>query len=163
MLIGRQFEASLDFGSLQDLIVFAAHHIGQSCQVGQDGSCAILPIEAQQNTFFRVVMSLSVAVYGRDGPTQFCPVFPVAGVSKRAEKLMRMRLQNRGPAPHDFPSLASGVAGSTQRTQTPLGGRSICRLGQGALTGCLACSIHIEDKVAVPLPVEQPAWLLLFS
>src|SRR5712692_7914798 len=86
VLIGRQFEASLDFGSLQDLIVFAAYHIGQSCQIGKNGPCAIWRIEAQQNTFFRVVMDLSVAVYGREGPTQFWPVFPIAGVSKRAEK-----------------------------------------------------------------------------
>jgi hypothetical protein len=30
------------------------------------------------------------------------------------------------------------------------------------LAGCLARPIHIKDEEVVPLPVEQPAWLLLF-
>ena len=101
-------------------------------------------------------------MYGRDGPTQFCPVLPIARVSKRAEKLMRMRLQNRGPAPHDFPSLAPRVARGAQWTQTPLGSRPIRRLWQGALARRLTGAIHIENEVVVPLPVEHPAWMLLF-
>ena len=43
LLIWRKFQASLDLGPLQDLIVFATHDIRQSCQIGQDSSRAILP------------------------------------------------------------------------------------------------------------------------
>ena len=157
VLIGRQFQANLDFSAFQEMIGFAAHHKRQPSEISEDGSRAILPVEAQQNTFFSVVMGLSVALYGRDCPTQFCSVFPIAGVSKCAEKLMRMRLQNRGTAPHDFPPLASGVAGSTQWTQTSLWSWPICRLWQSPLASCLARPIHIKDEVVVPLPVEQPA------
>ena len=69
---------------------------------------------------------------------------------------MRMSLQNRGTAPHHFPSLASRVTRSTQRTQTPLWSGPILCLRQGPLASCLTRAIHIEDEVVVPLPVEQP-------
>jgi len=92
VLIGRQFQASLDFSAFQEMIGFATHHKRQPSEISEDGSRTILPIEAEQNTFFRVVMGFSVALHGCDGPTQFGSVFPMAGVSKRAEKLMRMRL-----------------------------------------------------------------------
>jgi hypothetical protein len=85
------------------MIGFATHHKRQPSEISEDGSRTILPVEAEQNTFFKVVMGFSVALYGRDGSPQFCSVFPIARVSKRAEKLMRMRLQNRRTAPHDFP------------------------------------------------------------
>jgi hypothetical protein len=99
---------------------------------------------------------------GRDGPTQFGSVFPIPSVSKRAQKLMRMGLQDRGPGAHDFPPFTPGVAGGTQGAQTPLWGRPILCFRQGALAGRLTRPIHIEDKVMVPLPVEHPAWLFLF-
>src|SRR5258708_16623737 len=104
---------------------------------------------------------LEIALHGRDCSTQFRPIFAVAGVSKRAEKLMRMGLQDRGTAPHDFPSLASSVARCAQGTQTSPWIWPICRLRQCALAGCLACPIHIEDKEVISLPVPQPSWLLL--
>ena len=111
VVIGRQVQASLDLGPLQDLIVTATHHKRQSGQISEDGSCPILSIKAQQNTFFGRMMRLEVALNSHYSPTQFCSVLTVARVSKRPEKLMRMRLQNRGAAPHHFPSFAPGVAG----------------------------------------------------
>jgi hypothetical protein len=47
VLIWRKFQASLDLGPLQDLIVFATYDIRQSCQVSEDGSRAVLPIQAR--------------------------------------------------------------------------------------------------------------------
>ncbi len=47
VLVCWQVQTSLHVRSLQDLIVFATHDIGQSCQVGEDGSRAILPIQAR--------------------------------------------------------------------------------------------------------------------
>src|SRR2546423_11888615 len=153
MLIGRQGQASLDLGPLQDLRVFPTHHKRQPGQVGKNSSSAILSVEAQQNPFFGMVMRHKIALNGRDGPTQFGTVFPIAGVSKRAQKLMRMRLQRRGPAPHNFPSLASGVARSAQRAQTPLWLRPIRRLRQSPLAGGLTCAIHVKDDPPTSLSV----------
>src|SRR6266699_6103360 len=108
MLIGREFQASLDLSALQELIVTAPHDKRQSGQVGKDGSRAILSVEAQQHTFFRVVMGLAVALNGRHCPTQFGSVFP---------------------------TFAPAVAGGTQRAQTSLGSRPIRRFSQGTLAG----------------------------
>src|SRR6266849_1411127 len=102
-------------------------------------------------------MGLSVALDSRDGPTQFGSVFPIPSVSKRAQKLMRMGLQDRGPGAHDFPPFTPGVAGGTQGAQTPLGGRPILLLAPGQLAGRLNRPIPIQNKVMVPLPVEHPA------
>ncbi len=44
LLIGRKFQASLDLGSLHNLLSFAPDHRRQSCEIG---SCAILPIQAR--------------------------------------------------------------------------------------------------------------------
>src|SRR5207302_2553443 len=123
------------FSAFQELIVTTTHHKRQPGQISEDGSRPILPVETEQNTFFRVVMGFSVVLYGRDCSPQFCSVFPIAGVSKRAEKLMRMRLQNRRTAPHDFPPLASGVTRGTQGPQAPLWIWPIRRLRQSTLAG----------------------------
>ncbi len=49
LLIGRQVQAALDLRSSQHGVVFAAHHIGEARQIGKDSSCAILPIQPQQD------------------------------------------------------------------------------------------------------------------
>ena len=102
-------------------------------------------------------MSLKRALNARDCLTQFRSIFPIAGVSKRAEKLMRMSLQNGGAAPHHFPSLASGVAGCAQGAQAPLWNWPVGRLRPRARARCLACAIHIEDKEVIPLPIKHTA------
>src|SRR5258708_35032220 len=73
-----------------------------------------------------------------------------------------MGLQDRGTGTDDFSSLAPCVARGTQRTQAPRWRRPIRGLRQGALAGGLARAIHIEDEEVVPMPVEQPTWMLLF-
>jgi hypothetical protein len=83
LLIGRQFQAGLDLRSLHNLIVFATHDRGQPCQIGEDGSRAILRPDGQDGTRFGVVVNLEVALNGRHRPTQFCSVFAVAGIAKR--------------------------------------------------------------------------------
>ena len=92
MLIGRQIQTRLDLGSLQEVILFAAHHKRQSGQIGENRSRPILSIQAKQNTLFGVVMGLSVALNDRDSPTQFCPILSVPRVSKRGKPLMCMGL-----------------------------------------------------------------------
>lgn len=89
-LIGRQVQASLDLSSLQDLIVFAAHDICQSRQIGENGSCPILSIQAHQHTLFGMLMRLTVGLDSCDCLAELCSVGTVARVSKRAEPLMGM-------------------------------------------------------------------------
>src|SRR5258708_16388479 len=75
---------------------------------------------------------------------------------------MSMGLQNGGTCAHDFPTFASGVAGSTERTQPTLRCGPIRRLRQGALAGCFSCPIYIEDEPVASLAIPQPCHLLLF-
>src|SRR5205807_688762 len=162
MLIGGQFQASLDLGSLQDLIVTATHHKRQPSQIGKDGSCAVLPIEAKKGTRIGMLVRFEVALDRCHCPTQLCPVFTIPRISISAEPLMGMGLQDRSASSHDFPALAPGVAGGTQRTQAPLSSRPIWSLGQGPLAGCLARPINIEDQPLSPCSICQPACLLFF-
>ena len=115
MLIGGQFQASLDLGSLQDLIVTATHHKRQPSQIGKDGSCAVLPIEAKKGTRIGMLVRFEVALDRCHCPTQLCPVFTIPRISISAEPLMGMGLQDRSASSHDFPALAPGVAAFTGR------------------------------------------------
>jgi len=92
VLIWRKFQASLDLGSLQDLRVFATHDIRQSCQIGEDGSCPILPIQAQQSALCGVVMRFEVASDDCHRPTELDPVLAIARIPKSGKPLMRMSL-----------------------------------------------------------------------
>jgi len=74
VLIGGQFQASLDLGSLYKLRVFPAHHKRQPGQIGEDSSRPILSVEAQECMLLGMVMCLEIALYGRDGSTQFYTV-----------------------------------------------------------------------------------------
>ena len=153
VLIGRQFQASLDLGSLQDLLVFATHDIRESCQIGEDGSRAILPIQAQHGTLFGVIVRLEICSNGRHCSTQFCPVFAIARISKSADPLMRMSLQYCGARSHDFSTFAPGVARGADGAQATLGRGSIWRLWQGSLAGGLTCAINVEDNPPTSLSV----------
>src|SRR5437667_8880826 len=95
-------QAGLDLGSVKEPIVFASHDIGEAGQIGEDGTSAILPIQAQQGTLFEVVVCLEVALDGCYCPTQFYPVLPIARISKSSNPLMRMSLQDRGTRSHHF-------------------------------------------------------------
>jgi hypothetical protein len=84
-------------------------------------------IQAQQHALFGVVVSLAVGLDSCDCLTEFRSVRAVAGVSKRAEPLMGMSLQNRCASTHDFPAFASSVARGAEGAQTahgrwPIGG-----------------------------------------
>jgi hypothetical protein len=50
LLIGGQVQARLDERLVKHLIVFATHHIAEACQIGKDGSGAILPIHTEEGT-----------------------------------------------------------------------------------------------------------------
>ena len=162
LLIGRKFQASLDLGSLQNLIVFAPDHIRQSCEIGEDGCCAILPIQAQQGALLGAVVRFEVVSDGRHCPTQFCPVLPIARIAKSGQPLMGMGLQDCGAGAYDFPSLASRVARSAQGTQAPRWRWPICGHRQSLLAGRLARPIDVEDEEVISLSVPQSTCLLFF-
>src|ERR1051326_7770174 len=48
LLISREMQTALDLGSIQDGVIFAAHHEGEICQIGDDRPRPILPIQSQQ-------------------------------------------------------------------------------------------------------------------
>jgi hypothetical protein len=58
-------------------------------------------------------MGRQVPTDGRETPTQFLPVSPVALVPKTAEPLEAVSLADDGPRPYHLPSLATPVTRST--------------------------------------------------
>ena len=79
--IGGQVQARLDERMIEHGVVFAAHHKRESCQIGDDGSRAILPIQPEQGTFLREMMRLQIAPDGPERLTQFLPIQSVAFVA----------------------------------------------------------------------------------
>jgi hypothetical protein len=73
LLIGRQMQAALHLWKVQHAVVFAACHRAEACQIGQDGSRAILPIQPQHDSLLGQVMSLAVEPYRGHRPAQFVP------------------------------------------------------------------------------------------
>ena len=48
LLIGRQMQAGLDLSPLKQLVIFAPHHIQESCEICHNRHRTILPIQSQQ-------------------------------------------------------------------------------------------------------------------
>jgi hypothetical protein len=90
LLIGRQMQAMLDLRSIQHGVVFAAYHRGETCQIGKDGSRAILPIQPQHDSLLWQAMGLAVELNGGHRPAQFLPIEPIARVGEGAEPLRGM-------------------------------------------------------------------------
>ena len=81
--------------------------------------------------------------------SKFAPVIPIARPPKRAEKLMRMRLEHHCTRPHHFSSLAPLVARRADVVETPMGSRQCFCLRQRSLARGLSRTIHIDYE---PLP-----------
>lgn len=96
------------------------------------------------------------------GSTPFSPLLSVARGAKRAEPLVGRSLERGGRRADDFLSLASGVTGSTERTEARRWRWPISGHRSGALTGRLARPIESEDDALLALPIPPPAWLFLF-
>ncbi len=161
VLIGRQVQARLDVGAIEDAVVFAASDIREIVHIADDRPGAILAIEAQQCSLGGKVVGLEVRLDGRLCSAQFLAILSIARVAKAGHPLMGMHLQDRRARANDFPSLASGVARRAEGTQTPLGRRPIRRLRERPLTRCFTCPINIEDEPAVPLPIPESGCMLL--
>jgi hypothetical protein len=93
--------------------VFPTGHKHEPSYIGEHGPVAVLPVEAQQRTFWWKVVGRQVPTNGGDPLAQFLAISPVPTVAKAAEPLITVRLRHRCPRPDHFPSLAAPVARST--------------------------------------------------
>jgi hypothetical protein len=150
-LIGRQMQASLDLGVVQHRVGFAPCDKAVSGQTGQDRARSVLPIQPQQGAFLRNVVRLEVLLDGLDRPTQFLMKMSVAWITETAEPLVTVGLPHGSARADDFPTLAAGVAWSTDVLQAPLWLRQVLPLWQGALAGSFTCAIDIEGQPTPPL------------
>ena len=75
-------QPEFDLKLLKQLIVFPTHHEREACQVGYDGSGAILAIQPQQRPFLRKLLRLQIGLKSCHCATQFCPVLAEALVAK---------------------------------------------------------------------------------
>src|SRR6266516_8075756 len=80
---------------------------------------------------------------------QVAAVVPVARRSERAEKLMRMCLENHGSGTNHFPALAPSVARRADLIKPAMGRGQAVRLRQCSLTSRLPGPIDIDHQ---PLP-----------
>ena len=75
-------QPEFDLRLLKQLIVFPTRNAREACQVGYDGSGAILAIQPQQRPILRKLLRLQIGLDSCHCPTQFCPVLAVARVAK---------------------------------------------------------------------------------
>ena len=91
----------------------------------------------------------------RDGPQQFSSVIPIAWPTKRAQKLVCMRLEQDRAGAHDFSPFTPQVARSANLVEATMGGGQRLHLRERTLTGGLSRPIHIHDHPLLTRPVEQ--------
>ena len=125
MGIGGQVEPCLHGRVIQHGVVFAPYHEAEAIQICHDGPSAVEAIQPQQRTRLRQAVRSQIATDGPQRGCQFLAVLPVASVSETAEPLRGVGLRNDGASADDFPTLAPGVASSTDLIQPTLGGRQI--------------------------------------
>jgi hypothetical protein len=111
----------------------------------------------------RLAVRREIAMEDPQDECQFLAVLPVASVAETTEPLRGVGLQNDRAGPDNFPTLAPGVASSTDLIQPPLGRGQILPLRQGSLASGLACAIDIEDLPLSACSIQQFASLLLFG
>jgi hypothetical protein len=165
-LIGRTTQPLLDTRLLEEVIGFAPHYHGWSrflsylCrkQVRQGSGIAIQAIEPNDHVGERKRNPRSIGRNHAARPPQFVAIQAIAGVSKGAQKLMGVRLQDRGPCSHHFPALASQMSRSTHPVKAAMGRRQVWGCRQSALAGSLFGAIHIDEQPASLQPVPESSW-----
>lgn len=86
---------------------------------------------------------------------QLPAIIPVPWPPKRAEQLMRMRLEDHCTRANHFSPLPPLISRRADLIEPPMGSRQGVHLWQRTLTSGLPCSIHIDHQPLCPLPVEQ--------
>jgi hypothetical protein len=90
LLIGWQMQTALDLWPIYYGVIFPAHDEREVCQISDDSSRPILPIQSQQGAARRKMMGLQIPPNGSQRPAQFLPVESIAFVAKTAEPLGAM-------------------------------------------------------------------------
>src|SRR5215472_13913785 len=78
-------QPALDRLPIQYGVIFAAHHEREVCQINDDGSCPVLPIQPHQSEAVLKLVSLKVASESAEPLTQLLTVASIAPVAETAE------------------------------------------------------------------------------
>ena len=106
---------------IQHGVVFATHHEGEACQIGEHRPGAILPIEPDQRALLLQLVCCQVPTDGCQSLAEFFSVEPVAAVPKRTEPLIAVGLADHGARTNHFSPFAPGVASRTDIIQSARG------------------------------------------
>src|SRR6266568_1436989 len=147
----------LDHLQIQETVVTTSgNHAKTSGEHIDEGSCvAIESVETKQHGSSGKGKLCGIASDHRDGPQQFPAVISIAWSSKRAEKLMRMRLEQDRTGTHHFSPFAPLIARRADLIETAMGRGQRLQLRQRPLAGGLSGPVHIDDHPLFFRPVEQ--------
>jgi len=156
LLIRRLSQASLHLREVEEIIILAPHDGGESSQVGDNRAVAILAVQPDHGLAQRKRLSFHIPTECPHRLPQFSSILAVARARcprKRADPLMRMRLEYGCPSADGFTPLASEIPWSTHLVQTALGRGKIRSGWQGTLADRLPCAIHVEDEPVISLSI----------
>ena len=124
-LIGREVQTRLNEWVIEHGVVFATGHEREASEIGEHGSSSILAVEPQQRVRKVELIGSEIPTNGGERLLQFLSISPIAPIPETAEPLITMRLRNRCACPNNLPTLASGVARSTDLIQSAMRRRSV--------------------------------------
>jgi len=78
-------QAGLDFGAIQQPIVFAARDVGESGQIGKGRPGALLAIQTHKGVLFWEIVRLQVRLDHPHCATQFLAIPTIARIAKAGE------------------------------------------------------------------------------
>ena len=142
--------SSRDARMITHRVLLAAGNFGETCQVRKHRPGAILAKDMQQGPLCWELVRGEVARDHCEALAQFRSVAPVASIAKRTEPLERVRLTDDGAGAYYLPTLAPGVAGSTDVIQSARGRGQLFGLRQSALAGRLPRAVDVKDHPGTP-------------
>jgi hypothetical protein len=123
LLVWGVSKASLDLRKIEKSVVFATCEVRESTpdEIDDDGKIPILPIQTQDGVIGRKLPGTARSQEGLHDPEQLSPVVCVACPCKRAQPLMRVCKEQRGPRTDNLTSFAPEIARSTDNIKTSMG------------------------------------------
>jgi hypothetical protein len=152
-LIGWQLEPLLNGRPLNEVIVFASHDYRRtlllSClhcqQIRQGSGIAIQPIEPNDHMGQRKRERVGIRRDHMACLLELVAILPIARVSKRAQKLMSMCLQDRRPGSNYLPAFAAQISWCTHPVKAALRRRQVWSGWKRSLAGRLFGAINIDE------------------
>jgi len=111
-LVGSVLQTGVHLGQVQQMIVLAAHNDPRSVlgeQIGKRSRIAVQSVQTRQDVGEGKSKRTGIALDGGFGSQQFSSVVAIACISKRAEPLMGMGLQDGRSRACHFSTLAPQV------------------------------------------------------